>query len=252
MHKALGSRSQSLACGALLGSIGHMPFRSDLPEVMRLARDGAERFDATSIGSLAALAALFAEHPPAAAGTRLFDSVRLRDLLAAENPIAGLAVRLLGREARPVRAILFDKSATANWALGRHQDRVIAVRSRAHVPGFGPWSVKRGVHHVAPPWPVLAAMRTLRIHLDAVTPDNAPLLVVPGSHRLGIVPEPEIMDAVERSGSRPCLAAAGDVWAYATPILHASAPSESGQHRRVLQIDYTAVDLPAGLNWYGI
>lgn len=219
---------------------------------MLLDRDGAERFDGTAIAVLAPLAGLFAEHPPGAAGTRLFGHPRLVGLLAPGSPIAALATKLLGPGARPVRAILFDKSANANWGLGWHQDRVIAVRSRAEVSGFGPWSVKRGVCHVAPPWPVLAGMRTLRIHLDAVPPDNAPLLVAPGSHRLGIVPEPEIGDVVERLGSQPCIAAAGDVWAYATPILHASAPSESGNHRRVLQLDYAAVDLPAALDWYGV
>ncbi len=57
---------------------------------------------------------------------------------------------------------------------------------------------------------------------------------------------------VVRLGSKPCLAAAGDVWAYATPILHASAPSMSNRHRRVLQLDYAAVDLPGGLDWYGV
>lgn len=38
----------------------------------------------------------------------------------------GPALRdLLGPEARPVRALLFDKSDSANWSLGWHQDRTI-------------------------------------------------------------------------------------------------------------------------------
>ena len=219
---------------------------------MLLESDGAERFDAAAVASLASLAELFAAHPPTAAGTRLFDHPRLRVLLLAGGPISRLAVRLLGPRARPVRAILFNKSASANWGLGWHQDRVIAVRSRTDHPGFGPWSVKRGVHHVTPPWDILSAMRTLRVHLDPVPKDNAPLLVAPTSHRLGIVTESEIEDVVGRLGSRACLAAAGDVWAYATPILHASAPSISGEHRRVLQVDYAALDLPKGLDWHGV
>ena len=116
----------------------------------------------------------------------------LGDLLATGGPIAGLAAQMLGPRARPVRAILFDKSAAMNWGLGWHQDRVIAVRSRLAVAGFGPWSIKRGVPHVAPPWAILSAMRTLRIHLDTVSTDNAPLLVAPGSHCLGIVPELDV------------------------------------------------------------
>ncbi|MCY7398673.1 MAG: phytanoyl-CoA dioxygenase family protein [Sphingomonas bacterium] len=219
---------------------------------MTLDRDGAEHFGAAVISLEPLLAKLFAEHPPAAAGTRTFESPCLRDVLTPMGPIAQLAARLLGPLARPVRAILFDKNAAVNWGLGWHQDRVIAVRSRIDVAGFGPWSVKRGVHHVAPPWPVLSAMRTLRVHLDAVPADNAPLLVVPGSHRLGIVVESDVAELVERMGSRACLAAAGDVWAYATPILHASAPSTKPRHRRVLQLDYSAGRLPGGLDYYGV
>ncbi len=41
-----------------------------------------------------------------------------------------------------------------------------------------------------------------------------------------------------------CLAASGDVWAYATPILHASRRSTSKGPRRVLQVDYSAERLP--------
>jgi hypothetical protein len=47
---------------------------------------------------------------------------------------------------------------------------VIAVRQRIDVMGFGPWSRKEGVWHVAPPIGVLAAMRTLRVHLDDTHP----------------------------------------------------------------------------------
>jgi hypothetical protein len=46
-----------------------------------------------------------------------------------------------------------------------------------------------------------------------------------------------------------CLAQPGDVWAYATPILHASGRSRSTARRRVLQIDFCAAGLPAPLEW---
>jgi hypothetical protein len=63
-----------------------------------------------------------------------------------------------------------------------HQDRTIVVRERIKVDGFGPWSIKDGLLHVAPPYDMLARMVTLRVHLDAVPESNAPLLIVPGSH----------------------------------------------------------------------
>jgi ectoine hydroxylase-related dioxygenase (phytanoyl-CoA dioxygenase family) len=151
-----------------------------------------------------------------------------------------------------VRAILFDKSEATNWALGWHQDRTIAVRARADIPGYGPWSVKAGRLHVEPPFALIEAMLTIRIHLDAVDDANAPLLIAPGSHRLGRIPEPEIDATVTRCGTTTCLAERGDIWLYATPILHASAAATAPRHRRVLQVDYSADDLAAPLDWLGI
>ena len=95
-------------------------------------------------------------------------------------------------------------------------------------------------------------MMTLRIHLDPVPPDNAPLLIAPGSHRLGRVPEAGIDAAVARCGRAMCLADRGDIWGYATPILHASSVSTGHPHRRVLQVDYSADMLPVPLEWLGI
>lgn len=120
------------------------------------------------------------------------------------------------------------------------------------MPGFGPWTIKSGMHHVAPPFALLARMITLRVHLDDVTPDNAPLLIAPGSHKLGQVRESEVDAVVARSGVHVCLANAGDVWLYATPILHASAAATEPDRRRVLQIDFSADSLPEGLSWLGV
>jgi ectoine hydroxylase-related dioxygenase (phytanoyl-CoA dioxygenase family) len=99
---------------------------------------------------------------------------------------------------------------------------------------------------------VIEAMVTLRIHLDPVPADNAPLLIVPGSHRLGRIAAPDITATVERCGTAACLAERGDVWSYATPILHASAASTGYARRRVLQVDYAAGALTAPLAWLGL
>ena len=156
---------------------------------------------------------------------------------------------LLGPAARPVRALLFDKRDGANWALGWHQDRTIEVAERRDVPGFGRWTVKQGRLHVAPPIALLETMLTIRIHLDPVTADNAPLRVAPGSHRLGYIAEEAIDGVVAACGDARCLAEAGMVWVYATPILHGFARSAAGLRRRVLQMDIAACDLPGGLRW---
>jgi len=39
---------------------------------------------------------------------------------------------------------------------------------------------------------------------------------------------------------------------YATPIVHASQAAPVPARRRVLQVDFAAVELPGGLEWLGV
>jgi hypothetical protein len=223
-----------------------------VPASLSFDPDGAQLFAGAALPVLGEIGAALAGLPQDKAGLRLPALPALRPHLAASGAIGRVAASILGPFARPVRAIRFDKSDSANWALGWHQDRTICVARRREAEGFGTWTLKGGLHHVEPPFDLLAGMVTLRVHLDEVTADNAPLLVAPGSHRLGRLTEARIEEAVRGCGTYPCLASAGDVWLYATPILHASAPSRSPARRRVLQLDYAARDLPAGLEWLGV
>lgn len=159
---------------------------------LSLGTDGAALFAGPAHACLPDLLAAIAALPSDRAGIRLHGVAPLRHLLATDGPIGALARSLIGSAARPVRLLLFDKTATTNWSLGWHQDRTICVAERREVDGFGPWSTKQGLCHVAPPFAILAGMATLRIHLDAVPETNAPLLIAPGSHRFGFVAEPEI------------------------------------------------------------
>ncbi|MBB6229491.1 phytanoyl-CoA dioxygenase family protein [Polymorphobacter multimanifer] len=151
-----------------------------------------------------------------------------------------------------MRAVLFDKTAGTNWSLAWHQDRTICVERRKELQGFGPWTTKQGMQHVAPPFELLSRMVTLRVHLDDVPATNSPLLIAPGSHKHGRVPVGAIDAVVRQCGTYTCLADAGDVWAYATPILHASEAAAMPARRRVLQVDFAAEDLPGGLEWLGV
>ena len=135
---------------------------------------------------------------------------------------------------------------------GTHQDRTIAVRARHDTPGFGPWSVKAGVAHVEPPFEFITKMITIRAHLDDSDVDNAPLLIVPGSHRLGRIPAKQAAEIALRLGEAICTASAGDIWVYATAIVHASHRARFPHRRRVLQVDYSSTPLPVGLQWLGL
>ena len=92
---------------------------------------------------------------------------------------------MLGPRAFAVRALFFDKTPGANWNLPWHQDVTIAVKGRRDVAGFGPWTLKAGIHHVHAPGPLLARMVTIRIHLDDCRPESGPMRVLPGSHAEG-------------------------------------------------------------------
>ena len=190
-----------------------------------------------------------------------FDLNRPGHRIASCTPLAKLAegiaespafTRTAGTGWACVRAIAFNKTPDANWALGWHQDRTIAVARREDVPGFDVWSTKDGVVHVEPPVALLEGMVTLRLHLDRVVGDNAPLLIAKGSHRLGKVAERAIQSVVDASEIGTCLADPGDGWLYATPVLHASARSTSERERRVIHLDFSRDSLPAPLEWAGI
>lgn len=215
-------------------------------------KDGAVRLERAALSILSTLEALLAEMSTDRAGIRLYNMPELAKLLSGGSGFRRFLEPYVEPQHRPVRAILFDKSGQTNWALGWHQDRTIAVKEKRDIAGFGPWSVKAGVQHVEPPFEIIEKMITVRIHLDDVPSDNAPLLIALGSHRLGKLRDSEIEKVTAQNPVFECTAAAGDVWVYSTPIVHASAASEAQTRRRVLQVDYASDDLPQGLEWQGI
>lgn len=215
----------------------------------QLATSGAVRFPkALGPGERTRIAALFGcgDRP----GRRLgpHELASLADLIRAPGAVESIAATFLGPGAQPVRALLLDKSPSANRRLGWHQDRTIAVMERIDVAGFGPWSVKAGQVHVQPPASLLERMITLRVHVDDVDAGNAPLQVIPGSHRLGRLTEEQVVALAAECPRQSCLADSGDIWAYSTLILHASAEQQRFARRRVLQLDYSTDHLPGGLS----
>jgi hypothetical protein len=164
--------------------------------------------------------------------------------------IKALAEAAIGPGAFAVRGLLFDKRPNANWTVPWHQDLAIAVKSRIDAPEFGPWTVKAGVTHVRPPIEVLARMVTLRLHLDHCGPENGPLRVVPGSHRQGRLGAGSTRAWLERVPAQTCLIPRGGALLMRPLLLHASSPSDSPGHRRVIHLEYAAELLPCGLEWH--
>jgi len=183
-------------------------------------------------------------------GARAFSVVpAVKILIEAGGALANVASELMGTPTRAVRVLYFDKTPDMNWAVPWHQDRTIAVADRIDVPGFAPWSLKAGVHHVEPPEAILASIVSLRLHLDDCGPDNGPLMAVRGSFQLGRVPAPHIKAHVEQGSIQVCCANAGDLVAMRGLTIHASERAARPGHRRVLHVDFSAAGLPGGLEW---
>lgn len=163
--------------------------------------------------------------------------------------VRALLGAVLGKGWFPVRSILFDKSPDANWLVPWHQDTTIAVRERRDVSGFGPWSVKNEIPHVQPLAEVLAAMVTVRFHLDECDETNGALWIAPGSHRAGIIPSDRIEPESRKSSAVCCDVARGGALLMRPLVLHRSGKSIGSRRRRVLHIECASRPLPDGLEW---
>jgi len=159
--------------------------------------------------------------------------------LANGSRLVGIAQDILGGEAVPFRATLFDKSAEANWLVAWHQDTALPLRQRSEKPGWGPWSVKEGVVYAHAPAEALMRVVALRIHLDDSGAANGPLRVLPGTHRAGVLTDEQIRALGHEVPAVDCLITKGGVLAMRPLVVHASSKSQSEMARRVLHIEYT-------------
>jgi hypothetical protein len=167
--------------------------------------------------------------------------------LLATPALRSLLASLFPAGCHLTKAIYFDKPAGSNWLVAWHQDLMINVAHRADAPGYGPWTAKAGWVAVQPPAAVLENTVTIRLHLDDCDATNGALKVVPGSHRLGVVPAETI--ASHTATATGCAVPAGGVLLMKPLLLHASSRSTSARPRRVIHLEFSAEELPAGLAW---
>ncbi len=157
----------------------------------------------------------------------------------------------LGPEAQLIRAIYFNKPASANWKVPWHQDTTIAVQAQKDTPGFTAWTKKAGIPNVQAPACILEKTLTLRIHLDDTDESNGALRVLPGSHLAGKLSPTQIEEACRSIQPEICVASAGDILAMRPLLLHASATGSLPHQRRIIHLEFNAETLPNGLEWYG-
>lgn len=160
--------------------------------------------------------------------------------IASSEDLLCMAREILGPEAIPFRATLFDKSPVSNWLVVWHQDKALPMVERREISGWGPWSVKAGVTYAHAPASALSQVVALRLHLEDSVAENGPLRVLPGTHFLGILSDEEMLRLAGNTATVECLVRRGGVLAMRPLLVHASSKSRSPKPRRVLHIEYAA------------
>ena len=185
-----------------------------------------------------------------AAGAGIRDIFKVQSVAeVAAGCLSDVVAPFLNAKPEPVRGIYFDKSPEVNWLVPWHQDMTLAVHARRDIPGFGPWSVKEGVHHVQPPVALLEQMITARLHLDDADVGNGALRVLPGSHLHGRLNAQQILRLRQTQKEVICRARVGDVLLMRPLLLHPSGRSSTDAHRRVIHVEYASFQLPQSLKW---
>jgi hypothetical protein len=178
--------------------------------------------------------------PHSRAGSRHLMSVPVVRRLASDNRLLRMAEPALRGTPIPFRATLFDKSPTANWKVAWHQDTALPLAEHKETAGWGPWSIKDGIHYAHAPTRALEKVVALRVHLDPSTSANGPLRVIPETHRLGVLTDDEVAEVARERNVVECLGGAGSVLMMQPLLIHASSKSQSDMPRRVLHIEYAS------------
>ena len=182
---------------------------------------------------------------------RLLEVVPAVRTLAESEILRSLVEPALGKNAKVTRGIFFDKNPVANWKVPWHQDVMIALQAKKEAAGFSAWSTKAGVVHAQPPVEILQSILAIRHYLDDTDENNGALRVIPGSHKFGLLADEEINKLKENTGEVTCVVTKGGALLLRPLLLHASSAAILPTHRRVLHLEYSAHNLPDGLEWYG-
>lgn len=181
-------------------------------------------------------------------GQRLAPNSTVWKILGKNGAVADTLKHVIPN-AFPTRVVSFSKTATQNWSVPWHQDRVIAVAAKCDHPDFGNWSQKEGIWHCEPPLSVLDEMLFLRIHLDDDADGNGAMQIAVGSHVHGRIAANDAETIAAQYETEICKGARGDVLVLKMLTHHRSPPAETKGMRRVLRVDYASRELPVPMCW---
>lgn len=145
------------------------------------------------------------------------------------------------------KSIYFDKPEKSNWFVAYHQDLTISVDKKIETENFENWTVKHNQFAVHPPKEILDDNFTIRIHIDTTTKDNGALKVINNSHSKGIL-RIENLD-FKNETETICEVEKGGIMIMKPLLFHASNKTTNNERRRVIHIEFSKQELPAGLEW---
>lgn len=145
------------------------------------------------------------------------------------------------------KSIYFDKPEKSNWFVSYHQDLTISVNKKIEAENFENWTVKQNQFAVQPSKEILEDNFTIRIHLDKTTKNNGALKVINNSHSKGIL-RVENMN-LENEIETVCEVEKGGIMIMKPLLFHASNKTTDNKRRRVIHIEFSKQQLPAGLEW---
>ena len=160
--------------------------------------------------------------------------------LAHDKRLRAIADAALQTDAIPFRVTLFDKTDGSNWSVVWHQDTALPLRDKFDAPGWGPWSMKAGIHYAHAPAFALEQVVALRVHLDDSLSTNGPLNVIPRTHLLGVLDDDEVSRIAAEADAVECLVPRGGVLAMRPLLIHSSPRLLAPMPRRVLHIEYAS------------
>lgn len=214
-----------------------------------LARDGYVLIDDTGADLAAAVATFDRLRRSSDDSQRIAPDHPLIAALLQIPGVRALVSNAAGPDARPVRAIAFDKTGQRNWFVPWHQDRTIAVKRRDDSAAVTNWTVKAGIPHCEAPVSLLETMVTLRWHLDPIGPNDGGLRMLPGSHDKGRLTSEDIRRLCAATTVSEPPVRAGTVIAMRPLLVHGSRRRRSQGHRRILHVEIAAGEPPAPLDW---
>lgn len=145
------------------------------------------------------------------------------------------------------KSIYFDKPEKSNWFVAYHQDLTISVNKKIEAANFENWTVKQNQFAVQPPKEILEDNFTIRIHIDKTTKNNGALKVINNSHSKGILRIENLNFETEKETI--CEVEKGGIMIMKPLLFHASNKTTNNERRRVIHIEFSKQQLPAGLEW---